>query len=93
MDHWPLIIITAAVGVSTLCATVHAWRVTCRTGRRCVNLRASRLMLRFCKHPTPRNWSDAWEFIHRHEVLLHDLDWPLVKRFARTAVSIQFGPT
>jgi len=53
---------------------------------------ASRIMLRFCKNPTRANWEDAWSFIHCNEVLLSELDWPLVQRFTRTAVSVNFSP-
>jgi hypothetical protein len=49
-------------------------------------------MLRFCKNPTRSNWENAWSFITDNEVKLGELDWPLVERFTKTAVAINFPP-
>ena len=57
-----------------------------------IALEAQRHMLRFCKNPTRRNWSNAWDFITDNEIALSNLDWPLVERFTKTAVAINFPP-
>ena len=55
-----------------------------------IALEAQRRMLRFCKNPTRRNWDAAWDHITDHNVMLNELDWPLVERFTKTAVSANF---
>lgn len=55
-----------------------------------IEIKAQRLMLRFCKDPTRRNWEATWDFINDNEVMLGGLDWPLVERFTKTAVTINF---
>jgi hypothetical protein len=57
-----------------------------------IALEAQRHMLRFCKNPTRHNWENAWDFITDNEVKLGGLDWPLVERFTKTAVAINFPP-
>jgi len=57
-----------------------------------VKVEAQRRILRFCKNPTKRNYYDAWQFIHDEDVMLTDLDWPLVQRFSRMAVQTNFSP-
>jgi hypothetical protein len=57
-----------------------------------IALEAQRHMLRFCKNPTRSNWENAWSFITDNEVKLGELDWPLVERFTKTAVAINFPP-
>lgn len=42
---------------------------------------AHRLMLRFCKNPTPGNFTAVWSFIDDNDVWVSELDQPLVRRF------------
>jgi hypothetical protein len=48
-----------------------------------VCLEAQRRMLRFCKNPTQRNYTAAWNFIDDNEVAFANLDWNIVNRFSR----------
>lgn len=63
--------------------TTHEQRIRVETQRR---------MLRFCKNPTKRNYVSTWNFITDNDIMLGDLDWPLVQRFSRTAVTMNFSP-
>jgi len=69
-----------------------AYELFHHTREKRIALEAQRHMLRFCKNPTRRNWKNAWDFITDNEVTLGDLDWPLVERFTKTAVAINFPP-
>ncbi len=52
-----------------------------------IRVQAQRLLLRFCKRPTKERYEEAWTFIADNDVMLGDLDWPLVQRFTRMAVT------
>jgi len=67
-----------------------AYEVFAYTKDKRTDLKAQRLMLRFCKDPTRRNWEAAWDHITLHNVMLGGLDWPLVERFTKTAVAVNF---
>ena len=68
------------------------YKVLRHTREKRIALEAQRHMLRFCKTPTRHNWAAAWDFLTDNEVTLGDLDWPLVERFTKTAVAINFPP-
>jgi len=55
-------------------------------------VKAERLMLRFCKRPNHQNYAAVWAFLKSHEVRLMDLDWPLVERFNRSALKLPDVP-
>lgn len=59
---------------------------------RLIALEAQRHMLRFCQHPTQRNWEAAWTFITENQISLNSLDWPLVERFTKTGYATDFPP-
>lgn len=69
-----------------------AYELFHHTKEKRIALEAQRHMLRFCKNPTRRNWSAAWDFITDNEIKLGELDWPLVERFTKTAVATNFPP-
>lgn len=87
---WLLAIISATSLVAFLGRDVY--RSLRYTKQQRLGIEAQRLMLRFCKHSTRANWAEAWDFISENGVMLSELDWPLVQRFTRTAVSVNFSP-
>lgn len=58
--------------------------------RQRLNVEAQRLMLAFCKDPTRERYENAWDFIMENEVMLCELDWPLVQRFTRMRAMVEF---
>lgn len=90
-SHW-LALVTALLIISALLVARKAYELFHHTKEKRIALEAQRHMLRFCKNPTRRNWSNAWDFITDNEVALGELDWPLVERFTKTAVAINFPP-
>lgn len=60
------------------------WRWQSMTQAERIRVEASRLILSYCKKPTPARFDAAWDFIEQHDVMLTELDWELVNRFART---------
>jgi hypothetical protein len=87
---WLLVIISTALLIAFLVR--EAYLSLRYTKQQRLDIEAQRLMLRFCKNPTRANWADAWDYISENEVMLAELDWPLVQRFTRTAVSVNFSP-
>ena len=69
----------------------HAMRTSRMTEEQRHRVEAQRLMLRFCNTPTKRNYDMAWDYISANDVMLGELDWPLVQRFTRTAVTAHFS--
>lgn len=90
-SHW-LALVTTLLIISALLVARKAYELLRYTKEKRIALEAQRHMLRFCKNPTRRNWSNAWDFITDNEIRLGDLDWPLVERFTKTAVAIKFPP-
>jgi len=90
-SHW-LALVTTLLIISALLVARQAYELLRYTKEKRIALEAQRHMLRFCKNPTRRNWSNAWDFITDNEIRLGDLDWPLVERFTKTAVAINFPP-
>ena len=88
-SHW-LALVTTLLIISALLVARQAYELLRHTKEKRIALEAQRHMLRFCKNPTRRNWSNAWDFITDNEVRLGELDWPLVERFTKTAVAINF---
>lgn len=74
------------------CALRQLYVAMTTTHEQRVNVEAQRRMLRFCKNPTRKNYVSAWDFISDNDVMLGNLDWPLVQRFSRTAVTMNFSP-
>ena len=90
-SHWLALVATLLL-ISLLLVARKAYELLRYTKEKRIALEAQRHMLRFCKNPTRRNWSNAWDFITDNEVRLGELDWPLVERFTKTAVAINFPP-
>lgn len=90
-SSWLAIVATLLL-ISLLLVARKAYELLCYTKEKRIALEAQRHMLRFCKNPTRRNWSNAWDFITDNEITLSNLDWPLVERFTKTAVAINFPP-
>jgi hypothetical protein len=90
-SHWLTLSATLLI-ISALLVGRWVYEVFRSTKEKRIALEAQRHMLRFCKHPTRRNWENAWIFITDNEVKLGELDWPLVERFTKTAVAINFPP-
>ena len=90
-SSWLAIVATLLL-ISLLLVARKAYELLRYTKEKRIALEAQRHMLRFCKNPTRRNWSNAWDFITDNEVALSSLDWPLVERFTKTAVAINFPP-
>lgn len=88
-----LLVIIGLIGLFVCCAKQahHAMRSTRLTDEQRHRVEAQKLMLRFCNTPTKRNYDMAWDFISDHEVMLGELDWPLVQRFTRTSVTAHFS--
>ena len=90
-SHWLALVATLLL-ISLLLVARKAYELLRYTKEKRIALEAQRHMLRFCKNPTRRNWSNAWDFITDNEIALSNLDWPLVERFTKTAVAINFPP-
>jgi len=90
-ESWIAFTITFLVIASILVGR-HAYESLRYTKGKRIALEAQRHMLRFCKNPTRRNWVNAWDFLVDNDVMLCELDWPLVERFTKTAVAINFPP-
>lgn len=90
-SHWLALVVTLLILLILLVGrrTFELFRYT---KEKRITLEAQRHMLRFCKNPTRRNWENAWDFITDHKVMLCELDWPLVERFTKTAVTTNFPP-
>lgn len=91
LETWIAFTITFLVIASILVGR-HVYESLRYTKEKRVALEAQRHMLRFCKNPTRRNWTNAWDFITDNDITLGSLDWPLVERFTKTAVAINFPP-
>lgn len=90
-SRWLALVATLLI-ISTLLVGRRVYELFCHTKEKRIALEAQRHMLRFCKNPTRRNWVNAWDFITDNEITLGNLDWPLVERFTKTAVAINFPP-
>lgn len=92
VTFWLLVIISLLC-FAAFCArqAYHAMRAARMTLEQRNRVEAQKLMLRFCNTPTKRNYDMAWDFISANDVMLGDLDWPLVQRFTRTAVTAHFS--
>lgn len=88
-----LLVIISLLCLAAFCARQahHAMWATRLTDEQRHRVEAQKLMLRFCNTPTKRNYDIAWDFISDNEVMLGDLDWPLVQRFTRTSVTAHFS--
>jgi len=88
-----LLVIVSLLCLASYCArqAYHAMRATRMTEEQRNRVDAQKLMLRFCTSPTKRNYDMAWDFISDNEVMLGDMDWALVQRFTRTAVTAHFS--
>lgn len=88
-----LLVIISLLCLAAFCArqAYHAMRTSRMTEEQRHRVEAQRLMLRFCNTPTKRNYDMAWDYISTHNVMLGELDWPLVQRFTRTAVTAHFS--
>ena len=88
-----LLVIISLLCFAAFCARQahHAMQATRMTEEQRNRVQAQKLMLRFCNTPTKRNYDMAWDFISENEVMLGDLDWPLVQRFTRTSVTAHFS--
>lgn len=90
-ESWIAFVVTLLVVALILVGRL-AYEAFRHTKEKRIALEAQRHMLRFCKNPTRRNWVLAWDFITDNEITLGNLDWPLVERFTKTAVAINFPP-
>ena len=89
---WLLVLISLLCFAAFCAKQAHrAMRTTRLTDEQRHRVEAQKLMLRFCNTPTKRNYDTAWDFISDNEVMLGDLDWPLVQRFTRTSVTAHFS--
>lgn len=90
-NSW-LILVAFLLILSLALVGRRAYELFCCSKDKRIRLESQRHMLRFCKHPTRQNWKNAWDFLVDNDVMLCELDWPLVERFTKTAVSINFPP-
>lgn len=88
-----LLIILSLICLAAFCGrqAYHVAQATRMTLEQRNRVEAQRLMLRFCNAPSKQTYDTAWNFILANDVMLGNLDWPLVQRFTRTAVTAHFS--
>jgi len=93
LDHYTTVrlLITSALLILFCWGSWEVYLSVTTTHEQRVRIEAQRRMLRFCKNPTQRNYTTAWDFIDDNEVAFADLDWNIVQRFSRMGAAGNFS--